>query len=344
TGRGLGPYVTSSDTIAYEATVTNELSGRYLRGLLESELPVDSVIQTQEIDGLLPLASTTLSGDIALAAAGISASQATSLTLRAGAIVDTVPDHLLWLRFNDAAGATRFADSSVYGTDASYQNVTANGQYVYLQASDGLIVAPVSGMEESTGGFSVGVWFKLTTTNAGTTQWLLHGQRSGSSGSDQGSPYLYVTHDGSLGAFLLEGAPKVLSSAAGAVRANEWHHALRQGLRNPKSFVIQMLGGYSWRRRCQESALPHNSSFSGVYGFSEKSDFQLVFRESLMAIADGGLIMCHPGLRGEDPADPIRNQRWREWQLLASAQFSTELQDANAVLTRFQYASAESWR
>ncbi|MCB0121447.1 MAG: hypothetical protein KDE58_04345, partial [Caldilineaceae bacterium] len=226
TGRGLGPYVTSSDTIAYEATVTNELSGRYLRGLLESELPVDSVIQTQEINGLLPLASTTLSGDIAVAAAGISASQATSLTLRAGAIVDTVPDHLLWLRFNEAAGATQVIDSSVYGTPILSQNVTSNGQYVSLQASDALIVAAVPGMEQSTGGFSVGTWFKLTATNTGTPQWLLYGQYNGGNASDQGSPRLYVDGAGSLQAYLFEGTPQILSSAAGAVSANQWHHAL----------------------------------------------------------------------------------------------------------------------
>ncbi|MCB0185774.1 MAG: LamG domain-containing protein, partial [Caldilineaceae bacterium] len=216
TSRGAGAYVGLGDTIDYAATVTNDLSDRYLRGLLESELPVDTVIKTQEVDGLLPLASTTLAGSVAVADAGLSASTATSMTLRSGVIVDEVPDHLLWLRFNEQAGATTFTDSSVFGHDATGSNVTANGEYLYLPTATASIAA--SGIEIPAGvnGLTIAVWFKLTATSTGQIQWLAI--------TEQAGPLMYVGEDGLLHAFIIEGSPKILSSTA-TVSASEWHHA-----------------------------------------------------------------------------------------------------------------------
>ncbi|MEZ4705562.1 MAG: LamG-like jellyroll fold domain-containing protein [Caldilineaceae bacterium] len=216
TSRGVGPYVATGDSINYAATITNDLSDRYLRGLLESELPVDHVIKTQEVDGLLPLASTTLAGSVTVAAAGLSASTATSMTLRSGVIVDEVPDHLLWLRFNEQAGATTFADSSVFGHDATGSNVTANGEYLSLPTVNAGVAA--SGIEIPAGvnGLTIAVWFKLTATSTGQIQWLAI--------TEQAGPLMYVGEDGLLHAFIIEGSPKILSSTA-TVSANEWHHA-----------------------------------------------------------------------------------------------------------------------
>ncbi|MCB0107862.1 MAG: laminin G domain-containing protein, partial [Caldilineaceae bacterium] len=216
TSRSVGAYVGTGDTIDYAATITNDLSDRYLRGLLESELPADHVIKTQEVDGLLPLASTTLAGSVAVAGAGLSASTATSMTLRSGVIVDALPDHLLWLRLNETAGATTLADSSVFGNDAKGTNITANGQYIYLPTSNATLTAPDIAIPNGVSGLTLAVWFKLTATTTGHTQSL------GSIGP--GGPIMYVGGDGLLHAFINEGSPKILSSAA-VVNANVWHHA-----------------------------------------------------------------------------------------------------------------------
>ncbi|MEZ4705569.1 MAG: LamG-like jellyroll fold domain-containing protein [Caldilineaceae bacterium] len=161
TSRGLDAYVGLNDSIDYAATITNDLSDRYLRGLLESELPVDTVIKTQEIDLLTPLAATTLAGTIAVADAGITASTATSMTLRAGVNVDDAVDNgqSIWLHLNEAPGATTFVDASLNGKDVSCTTCpTATGSALrFINQNQSLTLDPAI---FDLNAFSVGMWVK----------------------------------------------------------------------------------------------------------------------------------------------------------------------------------------
>ncbi|MCB0086345.1 MAG: hypothetical protein KDE54_00400, partial [Caldilineaceae bacterium] len=168
TSRGAGAYVGTGDTIDYAATVTNDLSDRYLRGLLESELPVDHVIKTQEIDLLTPLAASTLRGNIAVADAGISASSATSMTLRAGVNVDDAVDNgqSLWLHMNEAPGATTFADASLNGNDVSCTACpTATGSALRFSSVEQQIMSGPHLFDFNA--FSVGMWVKQVSDSGG---------------------------------------------------------------------------------------------------------------------------------------------------------------------------------
>ncbi|MCB0067150.1 MAG: LamG domain-containing protein, partial [Caldilineaceae bacterium] len=208
------PYLSTIDSnggyghFDYEATVTNDLSGRYLRGLLETEFPVDSVISTREIDILRPAASSTLTGTVNMDDLSITTSQVTSLTLRAGAIVDLPDDHLVWLRMNEIAGDATLTDSSVYGYNAYPSTVTLNGQSAYFpqcnsQVKPGFVDIPADGI-------TVGVWFNMTNVANASNMKILSG--------------------GSVGDLLLVNADGAIATPGTAwstttTAPGEWHHA-----------------------------------------------------------------------------------------------------------------------
>ena len=54
TDSSLQPYVSATGSITYTAVVTNELTLPYARGLLEAELPLDNVLQTQSLGVIAP--------------------------------------------------------------------------------------------------------------------------------------------------------------------------------------------------------------------------------------------------------------------------------------------------
>ncbi|HRW05312.1 MAG TPA: hypothetical protein P5121_09475 [Caldilineaceae bacterium] len=159
---GAAPYVKPGDTINYSATVRNELRNRYARGLLQAELPVDEVIQTRVLaDGELgPQESTTMAGAVNVA---INSSLATSMTIRAGAVI--VPDDdklLLHLPFSEAAGATSFRDVTIPRT-ADFVCVTAgcttaNGSYLTFAGSNDTFIKSVETGLTDPNRFTVAFW------------------------------------------------------------------------------------------------------------------------------------------------------------------------------------------
>ncbi|MCB0121019.1 MAG: LamG domain-containing protein, partial [Caldilineaceae bacterium] len=203
------PYLSTIDSnggyghFDYEATVTNDLSGRYLRGLLETEFPVDSVISTREIDILAPAASTTLTGTVNMDDLAITTSQVTSLTLRAGAIVDLPDGHLAWLRMNERAGSSLLADSSVYGNNGTFTNGQANGSYLYFPECDSSVTLPSVGTLSD--GYTIGVRFKMTENGDNDRPTILVEDAQGS--------LLYVT-------FLDR-----VNNGATTIAPNQWYHA-----------------------------------------------------------------------------------------------------------------------
>ncbi|MEM7127857.1 MAG: LamG-like jellyroll fold domain-containing protein, partial [Chloroflexota bacterium] len=137
--------VAPSASVAYTATVKNELNSRTARGLLEAEFPVDI---TQEVQTfvLAQLEETTLNGSVT--APDLSSTTEVSVTIRAGAILEdpmaedtdanlvaqyqfneNEPDTQCTGGFNNCSGASYdFADSSGNDIDAVCEK-DFNGSY-----------------------------------------------------------------------------------------------------------------------------------------------------------------------------------------------------------------------
>ncbi len=102
-----------------------------------------------------------------------------------------------------------------------------------------------------------------------------------------------------------------------------------------KNLIIQLLtAGASFKKALVERKIAHNSSFAGVYQFSDATYYPTIFPRFLDQIRDQGIIMCHPGLHGTTDADVIAHSRYHEFKYLQSEQFVTDCSKANVVLSR----------
>lgn len=91
-----------------------------------------------------------------------------------------------------------------------------------------------------------------------------------------------------------------------------------------KRLVIQLSGAKIFKERLEKLAIPHNSSFSGIYAFQAKKKYSEVFPRFLSEVTEGGLIMCHPGLPLLSDPDPIYGARHHEFEYFASDAFARE--------------------
>ena len=160
------PYATLASQIGYTAVISNELSDRWALGLLQTEYPIDQVQATKELGILQPLGTTSLSGSVSAGDSGLSASGTTSMTVRAGAIIESSDNHVLWLRMNEAAGAKTFTDSSIHDQEATCTACpTANGSYLSFSptSSNAQQVLVVPTEEIAAENFTLGMWVKVDT-------------------------------------------------------------------------------------------------------------------------------------------------------------------------------------
>lgn len=86
-----------------------------------------------------------------------------------------------------------------------------------------------------------------------------------------------------------------------------------------KRVIIQLTGARALKRELIKRQIPHNTSFSGIYDFAEGENYALIFPQFMAEIAEGGLIMCHPGLGGEEGDSIYRARRYEYEYLLHSA-------------------------
>ncbi|HRW06177.1 MAG TPA: putative Ig domain-containing protein, partial [Caldilineaceae bacterium] len=158
--------VAPSAALPYTATIKNELDNRVLNGLLQAEFPVDTVQTTAVIETLSSQETVTMTG--AVNAPAVSASTATSLTLRAGAVIeDEGTGRVLWLHFNEAGGST-FADSAQ--TAGGPHNATCSGAacptpkegYATFDGNDTLTVAHHDEFDLTA--FTVNLWIQPSST------------------------------------------------------------------------------------------------------------------------------------------------------------------------------------
>jgi hypothetical protein len=108
------PYVSSADTITYTSNITNELDNRYMLGLLQTEVPLDNVIDNQALGVLAPQTSLAVQNSIAVGDTGLTGNG--GIGIRAGVNVNEGTGRVLWLNMNEPNGATTFADDSSLAT------------------------------------------------------------------------------------------------------------------------------------------------------------------------------------------------------------------------------------
>ncbi len=139
TSSSLQPYVAPTGVITYTAVVTNELALPYARGLLEAELPLDSVLRYQSLGIIAPRTAVTLTGNLGVAAAGLTSSGPVDMGIRAGAIIEDPTGRALWLHMNEPVGSTTFVDSSFLGNNGACSGAscpTATGSALTFDGGD----------------------------------------------------------------------------------------------------------------------------------------------------------------------------------------------------------------
>lgn len=104
--------------------------------------------------------------------------------------------------------------------------------------------------------------------------------------------------------------------------------------RGAKALLVAALGGFALRRALRREGVPHNLDFAGVYDFDPSADYPGLMRRWLAGVEDGGLILCHPGMPGGDPGDPIAAARSMELRYLESAAFPEDCARAGVTVAR----------
>ena len=216
------PNPRPGDTVTYTVGIQNALdTTRRIRGLAEAEMPVD-VVQETQIFNLLGQESVTMDGQ-AVVPGGNSAE--TTLTLRAGGIIEDIGNgRRLLLHLNELEGTT-FADSS----DAAItHNATClndcpiiQGGYLYFDGNnDALQVADADDLDMAT--FSIGMWVFPFCGNSGYRTLL-------TKGADISSPYqLRINDSNRLEGLVLSDDCSVLRQATSntSMEINQWQHVM----------------------------------------------------------------------------------------------------------------------
>jgi len=106
-----------------------------------------------------------------------------------------------------------------------------------------------------------------------------------------------------------------------------------QHWRGSKAALIGLLGAKSLRDSAASIGCLYNTDFLGVYDFSDKRIAQLWHRW-LQTVPDvGALLMCHPGLQGQNGDNDFRQ---REYRLLASVEFEDMLSHYGVLPSSWQ--------
>ena len=98
------------------------------------------------------------------------------------------------------------------------------------------------------------------------------------------------------------------------------HQNMKQMLRwfnFPKSILINLVGGRTFKCLLEEHHIPTNVAFDGVYPFQKANRYPEYFDAFLTDLPSNSLIMCHPGKKF-DPSDPITQARTLEYQFFKS--------------------------
>ena len=191
---GLGPsdgYVAPGQTITYTASIENQLRNRHALGLLEVDFPV--AVQNEDVEPrvytLAPRQTATINGRVTVISTA--ATQAVSLTNRAGAEIANLwgaaDERLLWLHLDENPGATQFVDSSRWANDAACSGGSCPvggvdgyvGRAVQFDGVDDYV--EVQQVTDATDNVSLAAWVKWAGPT-GNHQFIVNNGQSSLSG------------------------------------------------------------------------------------------------------------------------------------------------------------------
>jgi len=101
-----------------------------------------------------------------------------------------------------------------------------------------------------------------------------------------------------------------------------------------KGLIIELTGAYALKNALVKYQIPHNRSFAGIYNFADTQKYADRFPVFLQQIKNGGLIMCHPGLKNSDEKDLISAARFQEFQYFSGREFAEVCQKNEIVIAR----------
>jgi chitin disaccharide deacetylase len=112
-------------------------------------------------------------------------------------------------------------------------------------------------------------------------------------------------------------------------------------LGDPKGLILDAFSR-ALRARADALGVPTNPGFAGTYSFRPNADFAAKFPRFLDDLADGGVVMCHPGHVDQDliRLDPLTDLREREYAYLAGDAFPATLAARGLALARPMAAEA----
>jgi predicted glycoside hydrolase/deacetylase ChbG (UPF0249 family) len=84
-----------------------------------------------------------------------------------------------------------------------------------------------------------------------------------------------------------------------------------------------------------DAGLATNDGFGGIHHLGEDAEVAKLFAAWLATARDESLIMCHPGEKCDDPADPIAAVRSSELDYLSGGEFLKQLESNHLGLTPF---------
>lgn len=129
---------------------------------------------------------------------------------------------------------------------------------------------------------------------------------------------------------------EVLSARYGAkkpyLRAVNPKLGLGRGNAKP-AFLKSLNAGFA--AAAKRAGFACNARIAGIYSLSPLADFGGLMRKWVSSARDGDLVICHPGEKAEDTADPIAATRWRELEYLKGAEFGELLARREIRLSRF---------
>lgn len=102
-----------------------------------------------------------------------------------------------------------------------------------------------------------------------------------------------------------------------------------------KARIVTLLGGRALARELADRGLPHNRDFAGVYSLDRRASYAGLMKAWLGHVADGALLLCHPGEGEGAHHDPIAAARVAELRYLSSDEFAATCEQTGVVLVRF---------
>ena len=103
-------------------------------------------------------------------------------------------------------------------------------------------------------------------------------------------------------------------------------------IKSLKAFALYILGGKAFAKKMTQLNMETCNGFAGEYPLNQGGKYRERLQSFLKQIPDGGLIMCHPGLAGEDKQDKIAGIRLEEYQYFSSPEFLADLAEASINL------------